>query len=189
MGVAGRGPGTRRRARQAVAARASWPDAGAVRAAVADPAPAAQPVPGRLRVHPVAADGTPSTCRPRRLRRPAELRQRPDARRSSGRPRSSRWSSPSSACSASWLVGLALALLLRTRIPASGMFKVLLLLPWVVPVVVSSTSWNWLVATPQSPMPVLARGLGLRQRALPGRPARSRRSWSASSRSGSASRS
>ena len=61
----------------------------------------------------------------------------------------------------SWLVGLALAILLKTRIPGKGVFKVLLLLPWVVPVVVSATSWNWLVATPQSPLPVLARTLGL----------------------------
>jgi multiple sugar transport system permease protein len=61
----------------------------------------------------------------------------------------------------SWSIGLALALLLRTRIPANGFFKVLLLLPWVVPVVVSATSWNWLVATPQSPLPVLAQALGL----------------------------
>ncbi|MFT2690415.1 carbohydrate ABC transporter permease [Clavibacter zhangzhiyongii] len=60
----------------------------------------------------------------------------------------------------SWLVGLALALLLRTRIPANGLFKVLLLLPWIVPVVVSSTSWNWLVATPQSPVPIILETLG-----------------------------
>ncbi len=45
--------------------------------------------------------------------------------------------------------------------PARRLFKVLLLLPWVVPVVVSATSWNWLVATPQSPMPILAQALGL----------------------------
>jgi multiple sugar transport system permease protein len=61
----------------------------------------------------------------------------------------------------SWLVGLGLAVLLRTRIPAAGLFKVLLLLPWVVPVVVSATSWNWLVATPQSPLPKLTQALGL----------------------------
>jgi multiple sugar transport system permease protein len=60
----------------------------------------------------------------------------------------------------SWLVGLALALLLKARIPFNTGFKVLLLLPWVVPVVVSATSWNWLVATPQSPMPILAEALG-----------------------------
>ncbi len=61
----------------------------------------------------------------------------------------------------SWLVGLGLALLLRTRIPARGLFKVLLLLPWVVPIVVSSTSWNFLVATADSPLPRLTAALGL----------------------------
>ena len=60
----------------------------------------------------------------------------------------------------SWSVGLALSLLLRTRIPGNGVFKVLLLLPWIVPVVVSATSWNWLVATPQSPVPVILSTLG-----------------------------
>ena len=60
----------------------------------------------------------------------------------------------------SWGVGLGLALLLRTRIPARGIFKVLLLLPWVVPIVVSSTAWNFLVATPESPIPRLAAALG-----------------------------
>jgi len=60
----------------------------------------------------------------------------------------------------SWLVGLALALLLKTRIPGKTLFRVFLLLPWVVPVVVSATAWNWLVATPQSPLPILAQALG-----------------------------
>jgi multiple sugar transport system permease protein len=61
----------------------------------------------------------------------------------------------------SWIVGLALALLLRTRIPGNTLFKVLLLLPWIVPVVVSSTAWNWLVATPQSPVPVVLGAIGI----------------------------
>lgn len=61
----------------------------------------------------------------------------------------------------SWIVGLGVALLLRTPIPGGNVFKVLLLLPWVVPVVVSSTAWNWLVATPQSPLPVLTEAIGL----------------------------
>ena len=63
----------------------------------------------------------------------------------------------------SWAVGLALALLLRTRIPGGGVFKVLLLLPWVIPIVVSSTAINWLVATSTSPIPVLFENLGLGQ--------------------------
>ena len=41
-----------------------------------------------------------------------------------------------------------MALLLRTNIPGAATFKVLLLLPWVVPVVVSATAINYLVATP-----------------------------------------
>lgn len=61
----------------------------------------------------------------------------------------------------SWAIGLALALLLRPRTPGGGIFKVLLLLPWVVPIVVSAMSWNWLVATPQSPLPMLTKALGL----------------------------
>lgn len=61
----------------------------------------------------------------------------------------------------SWLVGMGLALLLGTRIPGRTVFKVLLMLPWVVPIVVSSTAWNWLVATPDSPLPALASRLGL----------------------------
>ena len=61
----------------------------------------------------------------------------------------------------SWVIGLGLAMLLRKRVHAKGLFKTLLLLPWIVPVVVSSTAWNWLVATPGSPVPVIAGHLGL----------------------------
>ena len=61
----------------------------------------------------------------------------------------------------SWLIGLGLALLLRTKIPGNTVFKVLLMLPWVVPIVVSSTAWNWLVATPDSLIPSIFRNLGL----------------------------
>jgi multiple sugar transport system permease protein len=61
----------------------------------------------------------------------------------------------------SWAVGLGLALLLQTDIPGRNIFKVLLLLPWVVPIVVSATSINYLVATPSSPVPSLFHALGL----------------------------
>ncbi|MGK3958899.1 carbohydrate ABC transporter permease [Arthrobacter sp. R4] len=61
----------------------------------------------------------------------------------------------------SWTAGLGLALLLQKRIPGRGLLKTLLLLPWVVPVVVSATSWNWLLATDTSPVPTLMRSLGL----------------------------
>ena len=61
----------------------------------------------------------------------------------------------------SWIIGLGMALLLRTDIPFRGILKVLLLLPWVVPVVVSATSINYLVATSDSPIPKLFHSLGL----------------------------
>jgi multiple sugar transport system permease protein len=60
----------------------------------------------------------------------------------------------------SWIIGLGLALLIKTRVHARGLIKTLLLLPWIVPIVVSSTSWNWLVATSQSPIPLLLKSLG-----------------------------
>ena len=41
-----------------------------------------------------------------------------------------------------------------------NLFKILLLLPWIVPIVVSSMSWNWLTATPGSLLPMLAADLG-----------------------------
>jgi len=60
----------------------------------------------------------------------------------------------------SWAVGFALALLLKPDFPGKNLFKILLLLPWIVPIVVSSMSWNWLTATPDSLLPVLAEDLG-----------------------------
>ncbi|MBO3682133.1 carbohydrate ABC transporter permease [Streptomyces sp. NEAU-YJ-81] len=61
----------------------------------------------------------------------------------------------------SWAVGLALALVLRSDFPGRGVFKILLMLPWVVPVVVSAMSWNQLLTTPQSLVPRVFDLLGL----------------------------
>ena len=63
----------------------------------------------------------------------------------------------------SWLVGLALALVLRIDFPGRSVFRVLLLLPWVVPVVVTATSWLFLIGTQSSPLPRLAKSLGFGQ--------------------------
>jgi multiple sugar transport system permease protein len=63
----------------------------------------------------------------------------------------------------SWLVGFGLAILLKPQFPGRNLFKVLLLLPWIVPIVVTSMSWNWLVATPRSLLPQLAETLGMGQ--------------------------
>jgi ABC-type sugar transport system permease subunit len=52
------------------------------------------------------------------------------------------------ACSVagSYLMGLGLALLLNQDIPGRAFFRVALLLPWVIPSIVSIASWRWLIA-------------------------------------------
>jgi ABC-type sugar transport system permease subunit len=44
-----------------------------------------------------------------------------------------------------YLLGLVLALLLQMDMPGRGAFRVLLLLPWIVPSLVSIVSWRWMV--------------------------------------------
>ena len=46
----------------------------------------------------------------------------------------------------SYLIGLALALFLNLDFPGRGFCRVFLLLPWIVPAVVSIVSWKWLIA-------------------------------------------
>lgn len=46
----------------------------------------------------------------------------------------------------SYVVGLGLALLLNQELPGRGFFRVALLLPWVIPSIVSIASWRWLIA-------------------------------------------
>ena len=46
----------------------------------------------------------------------------------------------------SYSIGLGLALLLNQEVPGRGFFRVALLLPWVIPSIVSIVSWRWLIA-------------------------------------------
>lgn len=46
----------------------------------------------------------------------------------------------------SYTLGLALALFLNLDFPGRGFCRVALLLPWIVPAVVSMVSWKWLIA-------------------------------------------
>ena len=46
----------------------------------------------------------------------------------------------------SYLLGLALALFLNLDFPGRGFCRVALLVPWIVPAVVSIVSWKWLIA-------------------------------------------
>src|SRR5260370_36613653 len=46
----------------------------------------------------------------------------------------------------SYLIGLALALFLNLDFPGRGFCRVALLVPWIVPAIVSIVSWKWLIA-------------------------------------------
>ena len=51
-----------------------------------------------------------------------------------------------------YLLGLGLALLLNLDIPGRGIFRVALLLPWIIPSVVSIVSWRWLIDDQNAPL-------------------------------------
>ncbi|WP_344791023.1 ABC transporter permease subunit [Gryllotalpicola daejeonensis] len=60
-----------------------------------------------------------------------------------------------------WALGLALALLLRTRVPLAGVWRALLMLPWIVPNIISlGFGWNWLMNDKGSPVLLVLRALG-----------------------------
>jgi ABC-type sugar transport system permease subunit len=47
----------------------------------------------------------------------------------------------------SYIIGLMFALLLNQDVPGRGFFRVALLVPWIIPSIVSITSWRWLIGT------------------------------------------
>jgi multiple sugar transport system permease protein len=59
------------------------------------------------------------------------------------------------------IVGLVFALALRADVPGRKYLRMLLLLPWIVPVVTSAATWKWLATTSSSPVRALTRSLGL----------------------------
>ncbi len=61
----------------------------------------------------------------------------------------------------SYLVGLALALLLNQEFPARGFFRVALLVPWIIPSIVSVISWRWLINDQTGLLNLGLRQLGL----------------------------
>jgi multiple sugar transport system permease protein len=58
-------------------------------------------------------------------------------------------------------VGVLLAVVLRIRFPGRSVFRVILLLPWIAPIVVTSMSWALLLGTSSGAVPSLFRALGL----------------------------
>jgi multiple sugar transport system permease protein len=51
-----------------------------------------------------------------------------------------------------YLLGLGLAMLMNMDVPGRGFFRIALLLPWIIPSVVSIVSWRWLLADRNAPI-------------------------------------
>lgn len=62
----------------------------------------------------------------------------------------------------SYLIGLGLALLLDQDVPGRGVFRVVLLIPWIIPSIVSIVSWRWIISDQQGLVNVVLRQVGLR---------------------------
>ena len=44
-----------------------------------------------------------------------------------------------------FVIGLALALFFRRRFPLNGVLRSLILLPWLIPLIVSGAVWRWIL--------------------------------------------
>jgi ABC-type sugar transport system permease subunit len=61
----------------------------------------------------------------------------------------------------SYVVGLFLALLLNINIPGKGIFRVALLVPWVLSSVVSMVGWRWMIGSQASMVNTFLQSLGI----------------------------
>nr|WP_258053638.1 sugar ABC transporter permease [Streptomyces sp. Ru72] len=66
-----------------------------------------------------------------------------------------------------FVVGLALALFFQRRFPLGGVLRSLLLLPWLLPLVVSGTTWRWMLDTDDGVVNEALRGLHLMSSGIP----------------------
>ena len=60
-----------------------------------------------------------------------------------------------------FVLGLALALYFRRRFPLSGLLRSLLLLPWLLPMIVSAAVWRWILEQDNGALNRFLEGLGL----------------------------
>ena len=60
-----------------------------------------------------------------------------------------------------FVLGLALALYFRRRFPLSGLLRILLLLPWLLPMIVSAAVWRWILEQDNGALNRFLEGLGL----------------------------
>ena len=61
----------------------------------------------------------------------------------------------------SYLIGLGLALFLNLDFPGRGFCRVALLIPWIVPAIVSIVSWKWLIADRGGLANIILQALGI----------------------------
>lgn len=64
-------------------------------------------------------------------------------------------------------VGLAFALFFQRRFPLGGLLRSLLLLPWLLPLVVSGTTWRWMLDPDTGVVNAVLRGLHLSSSGIP----------------------
>ncbi|MFJ9776552.1 carbohydrate ABC transporter permease [Kitasatospora sp. NPDC101157] len=64
-------------------------------------------------------------------------------------------------------IGLAFALFFRRRFPLGGVLRSLLLLPWLLPLVASGTTWKWMLDPDTGVVNAVLRGLHLRSSGVP----------------------
>ncbi|SDO53729.1 carbohydrate ABC transporter membrane protein 1, CUT1 family [Nakamurella panacisegetis] len=60
-----------------------------------------------------------------------------------------------------FVIGLALAVFFRNRFRLSGILRSLLLLPWLLPLIVSSAIWKWILDTDSGALNQFLKSLGL----------------------------
>ncbi|MEV5573867.1 ABC transporter permease subunit [Spirillospora sp. NPDC052269] len=66
-----------------------------------------------------------------------------------------------------FVLGLALALFFQRRFPLGGVLRSLLLLPWLLPLVVSGTTWRWMLDPDTGVVNTVVRGLHLSSSGVP----------------------
>ncbi|GAA3054778.1 MULTISPECIES: sugar ABC transporter permease [Actinomycetes] len=66
-----------------------------------------------------------------------------------------------------FLCGLGLALFFRRRFPLSGALRSLILLPWLIPLIVASAVWKWLLDTDAGALNRVLIGSGLVESGIP----------------------
>ncbi len=66
-----------------------------------------------------------------------------------------------------FVLGMALALYFRRRFPLSGLLRSLLLLPWLLPMIVSAAVWRWILEQDNGALNRFLEGVGLISEPIP----------------------